>query len=63
MTGWTGGVANRDWQRDRRTTDDGRIRLAADVATILAGWRESHNWQPGFSWDPRTATYRHIEAA
>jgi hypothetical protein len=35
MTGWTGGIANRDWQRDRRGPDSGRIALVEDVRL---GW-------------------------
>jgi hypothetical protein len=57
MTGWTGGTANRNWQRDRRGPDNGRIALAGDVRAILEDWRAAHGWEPGFIWDPRQGRY------
>jgi hypothetical protein len=57
MSGWTGGIANRDWQRDRRGPDNGRIGLAEDVRRILADWRADHGWEPGSVWDARLGRY------
>jgi uncharacterized heparinase superfamily protein len=56
--GWSGGTANRNWQRGRRGPDSGRTGVAEDVRRILADWRAKHGWRPGYVWDPRTATYR-----
>ena len=57
MSGWTGGIANRDWQRDRRGPDSGRIALVEDVRRILADWRADHGWEPGLVWDARLGWY------
>lgn len=57
MSGWSGGAANRTWQRGSRGPDDGRVAAHDDVSAILAQWRESHGYQPGYVWNPRTATY------
>lgn len=52
MSGWSGGVANRTWQRDARGPDSGRIGLVDEVCEILAAFRAAHGWQPGMVWDP-----------
>ena len=57
MSGWAGGAANREWQRDRRSPDNGRISLVDDMRRILADWRASHDWQPGSVWDARLGRY------
>lgn len=57
MSGWAGGIANREWKRDRRGPDSGRLNACADVARILAAWREQHGWQPGSAWDPHAGMY------
>jgi hypothetical protein len=57
MTGWTGGIANRNWQLDRRSPGNGRFALAQDVRAILAAWRADHGWEPGHIWDPRRGWY------
>lgn len=62
MTGWAGGIANREWKRDRRGPDSGRLGAVDDVRKILAKWRAEHGWQPGMTWDPREGTYKHPAA-
>jgi len=63
MTGWSGGMANRSWQRDSRGPDSGRISLVDDVRRILAEFRAAHGWEPGFIWDPHLGTYRKVSSA
>lgn len=57
MTGWSGGAANRTWQRGRRGPDGGAIGALEDVQRILDKFRADHGWQPGMVWDPRAGQY------
>lgn len=63
MSGWSGGAANRTWQRDSRGPHSGRIDLGRDVRKILASFRASHGWQPGMTWNPYTGAYELRNAA
>lgn len=56
MTGWSGGAANRTWQRGGRAVD-GRANALRDVRAILNVFRAEHGWRPGRVWDPRTGRY------
>ena len=58
MSGWAGGIANREWRRDRRSSDDGRLGALEDVRTILERFRSEHGWEPGMAWDPYLGEYR-----
>ena len=55
--GWSGGAANRTWQRDARGPDSGRIGLIEDARAILAKFRAEHGWEPGMEWDPYAGAY------
>lgn len=56
--GWSGGIANRTWQRDARGAESGRIGVVEDVRAVLAAWRAEHGWEPGMVWDATIGWYR-----
>ena len=58
VSGWSGGAANRTWQRDARSADSGRIGVIEDVRAILAKFRAEHGYEAGMVWDPQLGQYR-----